>query len=240
MFSGIGITEEECHIIKNIANGIITGFGVVSGAASIASYISGFSLEKDVDKIKKSLRTLEDIKSDINRSGDKESILLSNISQNIDVFYTNNKKQQADTLKTIIDLYEQQKNMLNRQYEIISESIHEMKDIVSSIRFNTGSPVKIDANFTKNLINDPFEMGVHEFSNFDYKLFDSENNFITPTMAPIIWNDMFGNKYFGKINKNVTNRYGFDVKSGVYTAKYDGYSFSSKYGMYLPNILINK
>lgn len=37
------------YMIENIADGIITGFGIVSGAASIASYVSGFSLEKDID-----------------------------------------------------------------------------------------------------------------------------------------------------------------------------------------------
>lgn len=226
------------YMIENIADGIITGFGIVSGAASIASYVSGFSLEKDIDKIKKSLKTLEDIKTDINKQNDKESILLNSISNNIDVFYHNNTKHQKEVLNSILNLYEQQKKQMDRQSRIILESVNEMREIISSIRFNTGSPVNVNTNFVRNLMNDPFEMGVHEFSKFDYDLFESKDNFITPSISPIIWNDTYGNKFFGKISKNVMNKYGLNIKSGIYAAQYDGYTFSSKYGMYLPNISI--
>lgn len=225
-------------MIENIANGIITGVGLASGVTSLASFVSGFSLEKDVDKIKKSLRTLEDIRRDISSNSDKEFILLNNISHGMDVFYTNNMKQQKNVINSILDLYQQQKHMLDRQQEIISESIHEMKEIASSIRFNVGSPVNIHSSFAGNLMNDPFAMGVHEFSNFDYQSFDDDKHLITPTMSPVIWKDMRGNQYMGKMNRNVMERYGFDVKSGVYTAKYDGYSFSPKYGMYLPEVFV--
>lgn len=225
-------------MIENIANGIITGVGLASGVTSLASFVSGFSLEKDVDKIKKSLRTLEDIRRDIRNNSDKESILLNNISHGMDVFYTNNMKQQKNVINSILDLYQQQKHMLDRQQEIISESIHEMKEIASSIQFNVGSPVNIHSCFAGNLMNDPFAMGVHEFSNFDYQSFDDDKHLITPTMSPIIWKDMRGNQYMGKMNRNVMERYGFDVKSGVYTAKYDGYFFSPKYGMYLPEVFV--
>lgn len=225
-------------MIENIANGIITGFGIVSGAASIASYVSGFSLEKDIDKIKKSLKTLEDIRTDINKQNDKESILLNNISNNIDIFYNNNTNHQKEVLNSILNLYEQQKKQIDKQNKIILESVNEMKEIISSIRFNTGFPVNINTNFVRNLMSAPFEMGVHEFSKFDYDLFESKDNFITSSMSPIIWNDTYGNKFFGKMSKSVMNKYGIDIKSGIYTAQYDGYTFSSKYGMYLPNISV--
>ncbi len=88
-------------MIENIANGIITGVGLASGVTSLASFVSGFSLEKDVDKIKKSLRTLEDIRRDISSNSDKESILLNNISHGMDVFYTNNMKQQKNVINSI-------------------------------------------------------------------------------------------------------------------------------------------
>lgn len=127
---------------------------------------------------------------------------------------------------------------MDRQSRIILESVHEMREIISSIRFNTDSPVNINTNFVRNLMNDPFEMGVHEFSKFDYDLFESKDNFITPSISPIIWNDTYGNKFFGKISKNIMNKYGLNIKSGIYAAQYDGYTFSSKYGMYLPNISI--
>ena len=225
-------------MIENIANGIITGFGIVSGVASIASYVSGFSLEKDIDKIKKSLKTLEDIRTDINKQRDKDSVLLNSINNNIDVFYHNNTNQQKEVLNLIVNLYEQQRNHIDKQNKVILESVNEMKEIISSIRFNTGSPVSIDPNFVRNLMNNPFDMGVHEFSEFDFDLFEGNNNFITPNISPIIWNDTYGNRLFGKMSKNVMNKYGFDIKSGIYTAQYDGYTFSSKYGMYLPNISV--
>lgn len=225
-------------MIENIANGIITGFGLVSGTASIASYVSGFSLEKDVNKIKKSLRTLEDIKTDISKQNDRESILLNNISNNIDIFYHNNINHQKEVLNSVLNMYEQQKNLMDKQNKIILESVNEMKEIISSIRFNVGSPVGINTSFVQNLMNDPFGMGIHEFSKFDYDLFERKDNLITPSMSPIIWNDTYGNKFFGKMSKNVMNKYGLDIKSGIYAAQYEGYTFSSKYGMYLPRISV--
>lgn len=215
-------------MIENIANGIITGFGIVSGAASIASYVSEFSLEKDIDKIKKSLKILEDIKTD------------KNISNNIDVFYHNNTNHQKEVLNSILSLYEQQRKQMDKQNRIILESVNEMREIISSIRFNVGSPINISSNFVKNLVNNPFEMGIHEFSRFDYNLFESKDNYITPNISPIIWNDTYGNKFFGKMNKNIMSKYGFDIKSGTYTAQNDGYIFSSRYGMYLPSISIRR
>lgn len=227
-------------MIENIANGIITGFGIVSGAASIASYVSGFSLEKDIDKIKKSLQTLEDIRTDINNQNNKESILLNNISNNIDVFYHNNTNHQKEVLNSILSLYEQQRKQIDKQNRIILESVNEMREIISSIRFNVGSPINISSNFVQNLVNNPFEMGIHEFSRFDYNLFEGKDNYITPNISPIIWNDTYGNKFFGKMNKSIMSKYGLDIKSGIYTAQNDGYTFSSKYGMYLPSISIRR
>lgn len=52
---------------------------------------------------------MEDIKTDINKQNDKESILLNSISNNIDVFYHNNTKHQKEVLNSILNLYEQQK-----------------------------------------------------------------------------------------------------------------------------------
>lgn len=225
-------------MIENIANGIITGFGVLSGAASIASYVSGFSLEKDIDKIKQSLRTLEDIRTDINNLNSKESVLLNHISNNIDVFYHNNTNHQKEVLNSILSLYEQQRIQMDKQNRIILESVNEMKEIISSIRFNVGSPISINSRFVQNLVSNPFEMGVHEFSRFDYNLFDNKDNYITPNITPVIWNDTYGNKFYGKMNKSIMSKYGLDIKSGVYTAQNDGYTFSSKYGMYLPSISI--
>lgn len=227
-------------MIENIANGIITGLGIVSGAASIASYVSGFSLEKDIDKIKKSLKTLEDIRTDINKQNNKESILLNNISNNIDVFYHNNTNHQKEVLDSILSLYEQQRKLMDKQSEIILESINEMSEIISSIRFNVSSPININSNFVQNLINNPFEMGIHEFSRFDYNLFEGKDNYITPNISPVIWNDTYGNKFFGRMNRSILSKYSLDIKSGIYTAQNDGYTFSSKYGMYLPSISIRR
>ena len=227
-------------MIENIANGIITGFSLVSGATSIASYVSGFSLEKDIDKIKRSLKILEDIKADINKQNSEDSILLNNISSNIDVFYHNNTNYQKEVLDSILSLYEQQRKQLDKQNRIILESVNEMKEIISSIRFNIGSPININSNFARNLVNNPFEMGIHEFSRFDYNLFEGKDNYITPNISPIIWNDTYGNKFFGKMNKSIMSKYGLDIKSGIYTAQNDGYTFSSKYGMYLPSISIRR
>ena len=72
----------------------------------------------------------------------------------------------------------------------------------------------------------------------DYNLFEGKDNYITPNISPIIWNDTYGNKFFGKMNKSIMSKYGLDIKSGIYTAQNDGYTFSSKYGMYLPSISI--
>ena len=123
---------------------------------------------------------------------------------------------------------------------LFRSSVNEMREIISSIRFNVSSPINISSKFVQNLVNNPFEMGIHEFSRFDYNLFESEDNYITPNISPIIWNDTYGNKFFGKMNKSIMSKYGLDIKSGIYTAQNDGYTFSSKYGMYLPSISIRR
>lgn len=235
--------------IANIANGIITGitpdklvtgFGIFSGAASIASYVSGFSVNKDINTIKKSLKTIEEIKHDLQYYSNEETKLLNVINNNIDIFSTNNIGSQINVLNTIIKLHHQQNNLLKRQQEIILESINEMKKIISSTQFNIGEPIRIKSHFTDDLIKDPFGMGVHEFALFDYNIFNRNDNFVTQNTSPIIWNDTNGNKLYGKINKNVIRNYGFDIETGMYTARYEGYKYSSRYGMYLPNIIAKK
>lgn len=224
-------------MVEAIANGVITGFGVVSGCASIASYISGFSLEKDVDQIKKSLEVLEDIKRDINQVCDKDDIILTKINDGIKQFYTNNKIKQEMIINDIYRLFKEQNKLFVCQQDIIMNALNEMNQILNSIKFNIGVPMNINNNFTRDIIIDPYRMGIHEFSPFDYS-FVNNPGLITNNISPIIWSDTQHNMYYGKISKDVLNNYGFDVKTKMYSAKFEGYAYVSKYGLYLPDIKI--
>lgn len=225
-----------------ISNGINIGLDVISGGAglsSIASYVSGFSLSKNIKQIESSSRCLKDIQSEISHITETNSStndLLRQIQSSVSYFTkTNSVKEQQNIYTSLLNQLAVQSQQQMIQYKKMTDEIlHEFERVLQSIRFEQGPRQMISPQLVSNVMQNPLLAGIHSFSELSIDALEKYKS-ITPHSSPIIWG-AGQNKYCGIIGRDYLRANGVQVS---YNAKYEGYSFDLKSGLYLPQIVIS-
>lgn len=225
-----------------ISNGVNIGLDIISGGAgvsNIASYISGFSLSKNIKQIESSTRCLKDIQSEIAHITQVHSStndLIHQIQSSLSCFTdTNSIKEQQKIYTSLLNQLATQSSQQMIQYKKITDEIlHEFKQVLQSIRFEQGPRQMISPRLISSVMQNPLQAGIHTFSEFSIDALEKYKS-VTPHSSPIIWGTG-QNRYCGIIGRDYLKAKGVQVS---YNAQYEGYSFDLKSGLYLPQIFIS-
>ena len=225
-----------------IMNGINLGLGVLGTAASIGSFVSGFSLDKDINRIKKSVSRLDDIAIHIKSMNDIEnraSGLLKGIHDNIPVFGCDNFTQQQMVVRELNQQYLNMQNQISHERKLIIEAMHEMKEVVKSVTFSQGERIPTSEHFVQSILNNPFMAGMHVAKPFDISNLSAMNitqRVVNRNISPVLWNNGFGQTIYGIISNTTLNKNGIHVQLPSY-ATVEGHIFSERHGLYLPSLI---
>ena len=215
---------------------IANGLNVAGSLASIGSFISSFSVDRDRKSIEKSVQNIERNLNDFNKVFKEigKPGYLENYLSNLIDSKTFNNITSNEILKAINTASKDQERLI----VALSESISEIKN---AYHFKKTEYTPFNKNFQKELINDPFRIGisqfwdiseVHSFENFPNKILSNIN-------TPVLWSNPFnGRKFIGEMHNSNLHRFGIDVNIPHYKFNNNGFAYDTKRGLYLPTISI--
>ena len=226
-----------------IMNGVNLGMGVLGNAASVASFASGFSLEKDIQSIKKSVSRLDDMAKHI-KNLDKgvhhTNSILKGIQSNIHVFKEDDFTKQQLTMQELFRQYNATQSEIIEERKFVLEALQEMWEIVKSVRYTEGNKVPFSESFGRTILSNPFTCGIHSMTPFvDISDLASKNiaqRIVNNNISPILWNNSLGQTFYGSISNSTLKKHGIYLSTPSY-AEMDGHIFSDHYGFYVPRIL---
>lgn len=230
------------ELIANGLNFTLNALSVASNLTSIVSYLSGFSLEKNIDQIAKSVQSLNDISKridDLSKTSYQSNILLNEIATKIPTFRGNDIYNQGLALQHLSQLWEQEQLQRKHERDLLYDTINEMKNILQSFRYAQSQPQEIPRKMLNTLTVSP-EKVLHYIAPFNST--DIMNQSITQrimnqNISPVILQYPNNQSYFGAISNQYLYDHGVKLHVPQYTASIDGHIFSPKHGLYLPSIL---
>lgn len=225
-----------------IANGAKLGASIIStasGVSSVASFISGFSLSKDVQKIEASTRSIRDIQKavegirDLNSSTNAQvKQVLSDMRRFTDVATPTQQYQIYDKLLT---QFATQSDYQIQQFKKITEEIlHEFKNVLQATQFSQGKPQMVSHRLLSDIVKNPSDFGM-KFSPDSTAQFLDQCGMVTSSSSPTLLSTSHQN-YYGTIDNRVLKSYGVNVS---YKQSLSGYFLDAASGLFLPTILIS-
>jgi hypothetical protein len=200
---------------------MFNGLNLAGSLASLGSFASGFSLEKDVDQIQASLRRLEHLLDELLDASGVSRGILEEVAPIVSGFRNlTDPSQQALSVGGL----EQLRRSIHREVtettrSILATVLAEMRAVVGSIHFAQSPPRETPRNILRRLITDPYDAGVTE-----------------------IWDISDGGLYARDeprlVNPTRLRQFGLDVHPPKYTHNIDGLVFSERHGLYLPSYLV--
>jgi len=227
-------------MIELIANGI----NILGNLASVGSFFSGFSVDRDKEAIKKALGGIEKRFAEFDQ-------IFREISRPdyLDTYISSFANPKGEHIRSaeILGLLKTSQEQFNRSTRSLFNShqklIVSLSDLVleikNSYKWHTAPPQPSNGNLYRSLIANPHEIGVPEF--WDISSVRSPEFFPAKIMSnihtPIRWNNPYnGSNYMGNMNNNVMQNFGYGFKLPHYKYHQDGFIYDSKSGLYLPDV----
>jgi hypothetical protein len=213
---------------------IANGLNVIGSMSSAGSFISSFSIDRNMKIIENSVLNIEKDLKDFNslfRDIGKPEYLEKFLENLIDSQRRNEIK--SDEILNALSL-------ANKSQEKLIMSLTEfVKDIKGAYKFIKTDYAQSVRSLHKELIYNPFNAGISQF--WDVSASNSLDNFpgktISNSFTPISWtNPNSGQHFLGEMHNNSLHRFGINVQMPHYKFNQDGFIYDATRGLYLPNV----
>jgi hypothetical protein len=219
---------------------VSNGISIISSLASTGSFLSSFSLDRDMKAIKNAVINIEKQHAEYNsfyKGTDKSNYLEDFILPFIDGEQSH-KISSNDFLKFLESSHEHYKSSNDKLILTLSSLVSEIKN---SYNFHSTQQQVNPNRIYNTLLNNPFDAGITQF--WDISSINSYEQFpskiISNGNSPILWNDRSGRRYLGEANNNfLKNNWGLNINIPHYKYNQDGYIYDAKSGLYLPQLIV--
>lgn len=221
---------------------MFNGLSLASSLTGLYSFASGFSLDKNVDQIQKSLQRLEGMHGQLLDASRVSRTIVEDVTPIISSFTDlKNPTQQslsATTLEQIVRSIHREETETTRS--ILAAVLAEMRTVVDSVRLAQSPPIQTPVNIWRRLIADPYEAGMTGISDIsEGGLWAREQpQLVNPMLTPVTWaNPLTGQAFLGRMPLSRLRQFGLDLHPPSYPHATDGLIFSERHGLYVPSYL---
>jgi hypothetical protein len=222
---------------------LLNGLSVAGSLASLTSFASGFSVDKNVAQIQKSLQRLEELQEEVLHDGRLGRAVLDNaiplLSSFADLKNPNQQSLSANALEQIIGSIHREE--AERTRSILRDALQEMTAVIQSFHLTQSPPIQTPVHIFQRLVRDPYEAGVTgmwDISEGGVWTRD-EPLLVNPMLTPVTWaNPVTGRTFLGQMPLSRLYQFGVDVQPPTYRHSTDGLVFSERCGLYVPSHLV--
>ena len=222
---------------------LLNGLSVAGSLASLTSLASGFSVDKNVKQIQKSLKRLEELQEEVLHDSRISRAVLDNavplLSSFADLENPNQQSLSANALEEIIGSIHREE--AERTRSILSDALQEMTAVIQSFHLTQSPPIQTPSHIFQRLVRDPYEAGVTgmwDISEGGIWTRD-EPLLVNPMLTPVTWaNPVTGRTFLGQMPLSRLYQFGVHVQPPTYRHSTDGLVFSERSGLYVPSHLV--
>lgn len=222
---------------------IYNGLNIVGSLSGIGSFASGFSMDRNINSIKKSLDVLETNYSKILNASKINQTILEEVAPIINNYKNHNipNLQNISINQIQNHLIDFRKDLSTSLKEILESTLHEMRTILDSTHLTEGKRIHAPKNLLYDLTKNPFNTGINQFWDISESgLWNlNKRRIINRNISPITWsNPLTGQMFLGEIPLTNLYKYGMNVQPPNYRNVVDGCIYSDRYGLYLPSYYV--
>ncbi len=222
---------------------LVNGLSVAGSLAGLTSFASGFSVDKNIKQIQKSLQRLEELQEEVLHDNRISRAVLDHavplLSSFADLKNPNQQSLSANALEQIIGTIHREE--AERTRSILSDALQEMAAVIQSFQLTQSPPIQTPAHIFQRLVRDPYEAGVTgmwDISEGGIWTRD-EPLLVNPMLTPVTWaNPVTGRTLLGQMPLSRLYQFGVHIQPPTYRHSTDGLVFSERCGLYVPSHLV--
>lgn len=222
---------------------LLNGLNLAGTASSIASYVNGFALERDVRQIKASLERLERINEELKST---RSLLPPDLVGNFlgDLSGLKSFGRSGNPAQLLANYEQNLRDGFRRQaISLVEDLIGEFRALSQAVRVVESEPLMFEGDLFNSVRLDPWAAGVRNIVEVpDGRIFKvASHQVITGDSSPLLWEDPWSQRRFmGTIPMAGLRRYGLRIEPPRYQRANDGFIYSTSHGLYLPVLLLER
>ena len=222
---------------------LLNGLNLAGTAGSLASYLKGFALERDVKQIKESLLRLERLNEDLKSA---RSLVPPDLIGNFlgDLSGLRSFGRRKDATQLLADYEQNLREGFRRQASsVVEDLIGELRALSQSVRVVESEPLMFEGDLFNSVRLDPWAAGVRQIVEIpDGRIFKvARHQVMTADSSPLLWEDPWSQKRFmGTIPLAGLRRYGLRIEPPRYQRANDGFIYSASHGLYLPGLFLER
>lgn len=221
------------------------GLNIAGSAASVYSFIKGFSVDRDLQEIMKRLPKIEELLYEIRDRPQCNVIILEKAAPIIADFSQFNNPGQTWHAAEQLERYATSPNtgLTQSERNILNEAASQMKKIALAYRYTESDPVLMPKSLLRDIIDNPSDLGLEHQQDITGggllgQPVKTGQRYILENSSPITWcNPLTGRSFVGEMPFSVLSQYGLEMEPPSYECSENGHIYALKSGQYSPLIL---
>lgn len=220
---------------------LFNGLSAAGSAAGVASYISGFTLERNVAQIRQSLERLEKLhRSLASRTSFPDSQFFNELLGDFSGLRALGQQRGAEQLLQDYDRQLREQFRLQAS-SVVEDLVGEMKALSQAVRVVETEPVEVDPRLMHGIHRDAWGTGIRDIIEVPQgRLYGATGRrLVDRESTPLVWTDPRSRKRFlGTMPLGQLRRYGVHMGAPTYHVAADGFVYSPSHGLYLPTFYL--
>lgn len=222
---------------------LLNGLNVLGSVGSLASYVKGFALERDVEQLKASVQRIAKISEELRFARvEVPDRLVENFLADLSVLKSFGRSESP--VQLLAKYEEALRQAFRRQLGYWGqELVGELRSLSEAVQLSETEPLLVDGDLFERVRLDPGGMGVSNMAQVrDGRIWHSAGGrLVTRASAPIFWEDPWSRRRFmGTVPMATFRRYGLHIEPPRYQQAKDGFVYSERHGLYLPVLFLER